>query len=99
MNEIEGVPTIQILMSLSKATQQVFLDMEEFIDIHTNIIVYSPYPLTQVTRNKISKAYKELNAKDILKRVKQKTYLVNPKMFIPAGGNYLKVQEYWDSLP
>lgn len=99
MQGIEGLPTIQILMSLTKATQVVFLEMENFIDIDTNIIKYSPTPLTQVNRNRVSKAYREMYAKQILKRVTKKTYLINPKMFIPAKGNYSEVQKQWDALP
>jgi len=44
-----------------------------------------------------TKAYKELQKKDLIKRVKRQHYLINPKVIIPIK-TYNEVLEHWHSI-
>ena len=94
MNHLEGIDFLDILLELSKPTQAVFKILKELIDIKTNEASYSPSD-----KSRFSRAYKEMKAKGIIKRLKPKRYIFNPKMLIPSHNNYSEVQKQWDALP
>jgi hypothetical protein len=54
---------------------------DNFLDMRPNIIYYDSSSLTQSEKNRLSRGYKELRAKDILRRIKRNHYMLNPEIF------------------
>lgn len=78
-----GYPKLyRTLGGLSKKANEMFWTIVEVKNYKTNIGVLKA--ANQSERNKISGAYKELRELDLLRRVKQNHYMINPKAMIPV---------------
>ena len=67
-------------------------------DIKTNIAVIEPSSLTEAEVWKLKRGYKVLETLNIVKRIKNKHYLVNPKAIIPLTKCYPDVVAHWFQL-
>ena len=77
-----GYPKLyKTLGSLSKKANEMFWAIVEVKDYKNNIGILKAN--NQTERNKLSAAYKELRKLDLLRRVKQNHYMVNPKVILP----------------
>jgi len=61
----------------------------------TNVSQFKAKDINESKR--ITKAYNELQNKDLIKRVKRQHYLINPKVIIPIK-TYNEVLEHWHSI-
>lgn len=78
-----GYPDLyKTLGSLSKKANEMFWSVVEVKNYKDNIGVLKA--TNQTERNKFSTAYKELRSFDLLRRVKQNHYMINPKVMIPV---------------
>lgn len=87
LKEMTKDPSIQLLSELLSTK-----------DSTTNIALLDSSTLSQVDKNKISKGYKELAAKDLVVRVKRGVYLINPRLSPPYADYYDTVYLRWLSL-
>ncbi len=67
-------------------------------DIKTNVAVIEPSSLTEAEVWKLKRGYKVLETLNIVKRIKNKHYLVNPKAIIPLTRCYPDVVNHWFQL-
>ncbi len=95
--KVPGINMHTILKNLSKNGSYHFWLFIENRNPKTNHVKY--LPSTPKERRALTKAYKELRTLDVLKRVKQGEYLINPKSFIPAGDNFPDALTEWNSIP
>ncbi len=77
----------------TKVEAWLMIQLEEKRDWHTNVAecVISPKQ-----RNKMDKAYRILKAKEVIIRLKQNTYLINPNYIKPI--DYAIVLSIWNSV-
>ena len=79
----EGYPKLySTLGGLSKKAHEMFWSVVEVKNYKDNTGVLKA--MNQTERNKISAAYKELRGLDLLRRVKQNHYMINPKVMLPV---------------
>lgn len=52
-----------------------------------------------IIAKKVTKAYKELHRYDLIKRVANKLYMINPKAYLPEFSKYEEVYNKWRRLP
>ena len=100
MTQDEGMEMNKILFNLSSNQNATwlfwFLDLNR--DIKTNVAVIEPSLLTEAEVWKLKRGYKVLETLNIVKRIKNKHYLVNPKAVIPLTRCYPDVVDHWVQL-
>jgi hypothetical protein len=92
-----GYPLIKVLLSLTKGEQWLYGLIHEHMDYTTNKAYFPKNLITKVERPKLSIAYKALNEKDLVKRVSNGVYMVNPDAVIYPQ-SYARVKAEWDEL-
>lgn len=95
-NRMKGTDPTPVLINLSGKTANFFWLLYQRRDSRTNITTFEPKNNTEQV--KVSKWYKELNQVGFIKRIKPKTYLINPYSFYPDIHYWENVQEHWDSI-
>lgn len=95
--KVDSIDMHYILKNLSKGATWLFWEFISIRNPKTNIVKYLPKTIAE--RRKLTKAYKELNQQQLLKRVQQGVYLINPKSYIPADNKFDEVLIVWESLP
>ena len=100
MTQDQGMEINRILFNLSSNQNATWLfwllDLNR--DIKTNIAVIEPSALSEAEIGKLKRGYKSLEELNIVKRVKNKHYLVNPKAVIPLAKYYSDVVDHWFQL-
>jgi len=96
-SKVTGLDMHSILQNLSKGSTWIYWEFIENRDSTTNTVYYMPK--TVADRRRLTKAYKELNKLQIIKRVRQGKYLINPDSFIPSDNKYEEVKILWQTLP
>ena len=100
MTQDKGMEINKILFELSSNQNATWLfwllDLNR--DIKTNIAVIEPSSLTEAEVWKLKRGYKVLETLNIVKRIKHKHYLVNPKAIIPLTKCYPDVVAHWFQL-
>lgn len=100
MTQDEGMEMNKILFNLSSNQNATWLfwllDLNR--DIKTNIAVIEPSTLSEAEIGKLKRGYKSLEELNIVRRVKNKHYLVNPKAIIPLTKHYPEVVAHWLQL-
>ena len=85
-----------VLGSLSKVSSWFFWAL---VKERNSINNYTMFKSTGASESrKISRAYKELYALGLIKRVQQQKYIINPKVMIPRKNNYQDVLCEWNNL-
>jgi hypothetical protein len=93
----KGYPDLfDTLKDISKLGTWFFWSLMKERNITTNESKFSAANAAE--SRKITTAYKELYALNMVKRIKQQLYLINPKVVLPEKGEYLKVKTRWESL-
>jgi len=92
----KGYPELfSILKNVSKIGTWFFWSLMEERRSKTNEAIFRAKDLAE--SQKVSRAYKELYSLDLVRRVKQQHYLINPKVMLPAKGQYIEVLTKWES--
>ena len=95
--KIKGFPDLyEVLGELSKRAAWFWWKLIKNRNRTNNISKYVPE--TQSDKNRLTKAYKELNGIGLIVRVKRQYYLINPMAFIPDFSKFDTVRYRWDCL-
>lgn len=86
----------QIMENLSKAGHWLFWRFNRLRDEETNIVVFTPSGAAE--KQKLIRAYKELNSLGLIIRQRRQHYLCNPRVFLPRPGYLERVQHSWKNL-
>ena len=88
---------VQEMSMLSKPASWLFAELEKNLDYSgiTARIVSSKLNESEIKR--LRRGYKELRGKDLVRRVKQNTYMINPTLIIPPHYNE-EMLAYYNSL-
>jgi hypothetical protein len=93
----KGHPELfSILKNVSKIGTWFFWSLMEERKSKTNEAIFRAKDPSE--SRKISRAYKELYSLDLVRRVKQQHYLINPKVMLPAKGQYSAVLVNWENI-
>ncbi len=84
------------LKNLSKNATWFFWSLVESRRPTDNIAVFKACNTCE--SRKVSRAYKELCNLNIIKRIQQQHYIINPKVILPQKGKYQDVKNHWDNL-
>ena len=91
-----GYPKLyEILANLSKVANNMFWTLMQTRKSNTNVCKFQAS--NQTERNRICKAYKELNSLNLVKRVKQNHYMINPKVIVPLS-TYEECKQAYEAL-
>lgn len=80
----ESYPLVQTLLELSRPEQNFLKSLLEVYDNEAGFGDIDMGEYTQADRNTSSKAYKLLRERNLIIRVKQGRYMINPFAFIPS---------------
>jgi len=87
--------TCEVLTNLSKPARRLWWEFVGNRVRHTNMVVHRV--TAQIEKNQTTKAYKELFAIGLIKRVKPQNYMINPDVIIPIK-QYHEVKENWEAI-
>ena len=87
-----------VLMTLTKTETWFFWTMDKSKDIETNEVFLSRGCCPEQQVSYFTKVMASLVSKNIIIRLKQNNYLINPNMTLPLFANYDKVLAKWESL-
>lgn len=92
---------IQLMADLTKPEQVMIKLLEKAYDpwdeIALNCVRLPTVSLTSTEQQYIKKAYKLLEAKGMVKRIKREFYMINPYLMLPSVGQ-VEANALWDSL-
>jgi len=94
--KVLGLDMHNILQKLSRGSTYIFWEFIKTRNAKTNIVKY--LPKTTAERKALTKAYKELHDLEIIKRVRQGEYLINPLAHIPTSETFDDVKKMWDGI-
>ncbi|RKZ54855.1 MAG: hypothetical protein DRQ44_18555 [Gammaproteobacteria bacterium] len=94
-HKIDGFPTDLVMQELSKDASHLFWNLVHLRDIETNIAYLPSSNLPKHKKDKLYKAYKELEKKVLVVRYKQENYLINPKAVLPMFKGFDRVWDLW----
>ena len=86
-----------ILENLSAPATKLFWTFIRTRNEDSNQVRY--LPVDKPERLKLDKAYKELHTLEVIKRVKQGVYLINPSAYLCTASKFEEVKAHWESLP
>lgn len=86
-----------ILENLSAPATKLFWTFIRTRNEDSNQVRY--LPTNKSERLKLDKAYKELRTLEVIKRVKQGIYLINPSAYLCTASKFEDVKAHWESLP
>lgn len=95
---INGMDVMPILKDLSAPATWLFWTLAELRELNSNVCHLRAAVLSSCELNRLKKGYKELKEVQLIIRIKQEYYLINPKVFVPKFEHYESVQKRWDSL-
>ena len=87
-----------VLMTLTKTETWFFWTMDKAKDIETNEVFLSRNCCPDQQVSYFTKVMASLVSKNIIIRLKQNNYLINPNMTLPLFENYDKILAKWESL-
>ena len=96
---IFGIDLLRELANSSKAAQWLILKIKDGIAYENNynpVVKVSSKVLTSTEQQYLAKGYKELKEKNIVKRIKNGHYMINPNALIPP--DYSSAIEIWESV-
>lgn len=93
--KIKGFDPTPSYQKMSRSAHWVYWKLIQQRNVQTNIAVLRNKSITDYERKKLTKAYRELRGLNLLVRIKQETYMFNPKAIIPVEGYYLSAWDRW----
>jgi len=102
----EGLDMFPILEQLSAPATWMWWKLAQLRNETTNVTILRSGELSIYERRKLTKGFKELKTKQLIKRIKREHYLINPNALLPEENykkpdesNYLTCLTRWESLP
>lgn len=96
-HKIFGIDLLDAGMDATKAGQWLIRKIKVGITYENDyspVVKISRKELTKSEQNYLDKGYAELSAKDLVRRIKQGHYMINPNALIPP--NYDEAIKIWD---
>ena len=93
---MQSIDLLEEVMNMSKAAQFVIKKIKDGISYETNynpVVRLSRKTFTKSEQNYLDKGFKELQEKDLVRRIKQGHYMINPNALIPI--KYEEALEIW----
>lgn len=92
------VDVAALLLELSSDSNSTWLFWKLNINNNhkSNISTLDPKSLTKAELGKLARGYKELNQRGVIKRIKQKHYLINPTVVVPGSTYFSEVVHHWN---
>ena len=87
-----------VLMTLTQSEAWFFWNMDMKKDPETNEVMFSRANCPKEKVNYYTQVVKNLVDKNMILRIKQNNYLINPNMTMPKFEHYEKVKNKWLSL-
>lgn len=95
--KIPGYPNLySVLQDMSKQTAWLWWELVKLRNRYTNEATYQA--VTGVDKRRLTVAYKELHALDLVKRIQKQRYIINPRAYLPERGHFMEVLEKWKAL-
>ena len=97
-HHIQSIDLLEEVMTMSKAAQMVIRLIKDEITYERDynpVVKISRKELTKSEQNYLDKGFKELQEKDLVRRVKQGHYMINPNARIPP--NYDEALVIWNA--
>lgn len=85
-----------ILLDLSDNSRKMLYTLIQNRNLQTNEVQYRVQGAKD--KCKLTRAYKELNSKGLVKRIRNTWYMINPKAVIPRFENYKNLAYKWSIL-
>jgi hypothetical protein len=85
-----------IMTGLNKQASQLLLVLIENRDIYTNETQHTVKGAKE--KCQLSRAYKELNKKDLVKRVRNTWYMINPDAVLPWFDDHAALLQKWKTI-
>lgn len=95
--EFDVSGTLLQLSSDSNSTW-LFWALNEANDYRTNISILDTNSLTKAEIGKLARGYKVLSKLGMIKRIKNKHYLINPAVIVPGTAYSTEVINHWNSV-
>ena len=89
-----------LLLELSSDSNSTWLFWKLNINNNhkTNISTLDPKSLSKAEIGKLARGYKELSQRGVIKRIKQKHYLINPTVVVPSFNYLSEVILHWNRI-
>lgn len=84
-----------LLLTLSHTEIKVLALLIKNRDYKTNIAVLSRSSLSEKESRSLDRAYKGLAKNEVVQRIRDETYLLNPKIFISTPQDEIKIWDTW----
>lgn len=94
---IESYPLVDTALDLSKPEANLFKLIYAAYDRNTGLSFLDSAELTASQRSKRSVVYMQLKERGLVKRVKQKTYMINPSAVINTS-LFESLKAQWDAI-
>lgn len=91
-----GTKYLATIMLLNKAASEMLLKLIWDRNFLTNEVQYVVAGTN--AKCKLTRAYNELKKKDLVKRVRQQHYIINPAAVLPKYSEYDRVLSHWESV-
>jgi hypothetical protein len=91
-----GMDPMPLLLTINPKAVTFFIKLYTLRNDVTNVVEYAPR--TPAEANSIAKWYKDLVKIKLITRIKPKTYLINPHMFLPRFEFFEPVAEHWKKV-
>lgn len=90
----DGLPMVKLLGEMNGGATWFFWQLMGVRNQTTNECHFTVKDLNRTEQNKLSRGFKELHGKNILKRVRKELYMINPNAVIPTKDNFLDQDTY-----
>jgi len=94
-HNIDGFDVYNIFSTLTGNSSRFFWVLAGIRDYETNLCRTSKQHMTPTEKRRIPRAYAELSQKQLVVRVSRETYLINPKVILPAFASFEKIWDKW----
>ena len=98
-DKIQSIDLLRELAMASKAGQFILLAIKDGITYENNyspVVTINRKTLTATQQQYLTTGFKELSAKDLVRRISNGKYMINPNALIPL--DYEEALQIWDSV-
>lgn len=95
-SRIQGLNMLKILKNCSGSGGWLFWSLVEKRNVKTNVALLKNADLTRTEQKRLRRAYTELHNLDLVRRIRQNHYLINPKALLPTNETYNTVWTNWE---
>lgn len=94
----ENVADLFIEMSSDSNATWLFWKLNTHNEFISNIAILDPKDLTKAEIGKLARGYKVLHKKGVIKRIRNKHYLINPTVVTVPYPHFDNAVEHWNEV-